>query len=205
MPFFAVLVSLLNRTAVEASEAIVTDAGKRLAASLSFAAHPDPGNAPSCNQITKAILRFYCGLSTLGVISCSSVTACFQQFIDKAMELVSADSDASGASSSAKQPYGDMLVEAVLLALPWGGKALFEQEKESMEALFQRLHGYMGARPQKVHTPTTATQAHPATPQPSSHVHCAILQSNLPFSNPSYPTMGPDVAKPQRPHTRASR
>lgn len=162
MPFFAVLVSLLNRTAVEASEAIVTDAGKRLTASLAFAAQPDPGNAPFCNQVTKAILRFYCGLGTLGVISCSSVIARFQEFTDKAMELVTADSNASGASSDASQAYGDMLVEAVLLALPWGGKALFEHEKDSFEALVQRLHEYMGSRPKKVHPPTTAPQAHRA-------------------------------------------
>lgn len=167
VPFFAVLVSLVNRTAVEASEAIVTEAGKRLTASLAHANQPDPGNAPSSNQVTKAILRFYCGLGTLGVISCSSVIARFQEFIDKAFELVSAESDGT---SEAKQAYGDMLVEAVLLALPWGGKALFEQEREAMEALFKKLHEYMAARPKKVCVPTravsTCTHPHPRPPPP---------------------------------------
>lgn len=147
VPFFAVLVSLLNRTAVQASEAIVTDAGKRLTASLAFISQADPGTAPSCNHITKAILRFYCGLGTLGVISCSSVISRLQEFVGKATELVTGDSNDA---ADAKQAYGDMLVEAVLLALPWGGKALFEQEQDASESLLQRIHDYMSSRPKKV-------------------------------------------------------
>eukprot|EP00892_Ulva_mutabilis_P010296 jgi/Ulvmu1/7639/UM038_0066.1 len=149
VPFFAVLVSLLNRTAVQASEAIVTEAGKRLSASLSFTAQGDPGTAPSCNHITKAVLRFYCGLGTLGVVSCSSVISRFQEFVDKAMELVGGEADESAAS---RQAYADMLVEAVLLALPWGGKALFDQEQTAAEALLQRVQDYTAARPKKTST-----------------------------------------------------
>lgn len=70
-----------------------------------------------------------------------------QEFVEKAMNLVTSDSDDG---VDVRQAYGDMLVEGVLLALPWGGKTLFDQEKDAMEKCMERLHDYMASRPQKV-------------------------------------------------------
>jgi hypothetical protein len=57
VPYFAVLVSLLNNTSVEASEAIALDCGRRLNAALEQKTKSTPGKSLSHNGVAKTVLR----------------------------------------------------------------------------------------------------------------------------------------------------
>ena len=66
--------------------------------------------------------------------------------LDRALELIKGDA----AHARACQPYTDFLVEAGLLALPWGGSGLWDADSAASYALLQQVEEYLAARPRKV-------------------------------------------------------
>jgi hypothetical protein len=121
-PYLACLLSLVNRTHVTAVETIVTDGARRLNEALQQRGGVEPGFGPSANHNGKAILRFYCALAALGVVSTTSLLSQLTAVVKSATQIAQ---DADG-DVREWQPYTDFLVEAVILALPWGLRALQE-------------------------------------------------------------------------------
>lgn len=144
VPFFAVLLSLMNRTNVTAVEAIVAEASRRLDDALIRRGGTAPGFGPSANMNVKTILRLYCSLSLLGVVSTSSLVAALRSVVDCAAQIAR-DADNEG-DYRAWQPYSDFLVEAVVLALPWGEGALQENGGEAFDGLLDAIATYLGCR-----------------------------------------------------------
>jgi hypothetical protein len=146
VPYFAVLVSLLNNTSVQATEAIVLDCGRRLTAALAQADAPAAGLALPPSAVAKTLLRFECALAALGIVSCASVTAQLSALVSHASLCLT-----EAPAPRRAQPYTDFLVEGVLLALPWGGATLWDYDTTASEKLLAAVDDYIAARPVKVH------------------------------------------------------
>lgn len=138
------LLSIVNRSHVTVVESIVQEAGTRLTDALHRRGGAAPGFGPSANMNVKVILRLYCALAQLGVVSTGSLLTHLRAVVDAATQIA-ADA-APGADYRTWQPYSDFLVEAVVLALPWAGNALLENAGESLEALLAAVDSYLRQR-----------------------------------------------------------
>jgi hypothetical protein len=143
VPHFAVLLSVLNRSHVTAVEAIVLEAGARLNEALAQRGGAAPGFGPSANMNAAVILRLLCSLAQLGVVATGSLLTQLRAVVDCAAQIA-ADVDPA-ADYRTWQPYSDFLVEAVLLALPWGGGALRDSDG-ALEGLLDAVDGYLARR-----------------------------------------------------------
>jgi hypothetical protein len=144
VPFFAVLLSLINRTNVTAVEAIIAEASRLLNEALARRGGTSPGFGPSSNMNVKTILRLYCSLSLLGVVSTTSLVVALRSVVDCATQIAR-DAD-EGGDYRVWQPYSDFLVEAVVLALPWGEGALRENGGEAFDGLLEAIATYLACR-----------------------------------------------------------
>lgn len=97
--------------------------------------------------------RFECSLAALGVLSASSVLKQLIALVNQALTLVKAE-NGDAAHACACQPYADFLVEAVLLALPWGGASLWDADSAASDALLKLVQEYLATRPRKVRPKT---------------------------------------------------
>jgi hypothetical protein len=144
VPFFAVLLSVLNRSQVTAVETIVAEASTRLSDALHQRGGSSAGFGPSANANAKNILRLYCALAQLSVVATGSLVSQLRVIVDSAAQIA-ADAD-QAADYRTWQPYSDFLVEAVLLALPWGGAALRDGAGAAFDELLDAADGYMRRR-----------------------------------------------------------
>jgi hypothetical protein len=142
IPHLACLLALVNRSHVTAVEAIVTDSARRLNEALLQRGGAEAGFGPSANQNAKTILRFYCALAALGVVSTTSVLTQLTAIVSSATQI--ARDAAPGGDVREWQPYADFLVEAVVLAVPWGLRTL--QESDAFADFYAAVSEYFQSR-----------------------------------------------------------
>lgn len=121
------------------------DGGRRLHDALNQRGGAEAGFGPSANHNAKVILRFYCGLAALGVVSAASTLAALRACVVAATKVASA-AGSKGGDVREWLPFADFLVEASLLALPWGARALQENAAEAWAELVASVDGYLEAR-----------------------------------------------------------
>ena len=120
------------------------DGGRRLHDALHQRSGTAAGFGPSANYNAKVILRFYCALAALGVVSAASTLAALQACVAAAIKVATGAPE--GGDVREWLPYADFLVEAALLALPWGARALQENAAEAWVELQASVDGYLAAR-----------------------------------------------------------
>ena len=157
MPSFAVLLSLLNRMHATVVESIILEAEARLSQALRQRGGAAPGFGSSPNMNVKTILRLYCSLALLGVVTAASAVQQLQAFVDVAAQVATAPDTvmrdgegADGSSARCWQPYTDFLVEAVVLALPWAVHVLRDGARAQLEGLMRSIDEYLDRRPCQV-------------------------------------------------------
>eukprot|EP00887_Chlorella_sp_A99_P001913 scaffold18.g1913.t1 len=133
-PLYALLVGLLNLDEPALVAALVTRAGTEAAEGL----------AP-CGDIRRArlLLRFLALLVAVNVTHASGVVAALRSLVDAAAALAAA----CGSDGRGWQPYADALVQAALVALPFGGAELAHAVPAAVQELLAAAEAYVAQRP----------------------------------------------------------
>ncbi|ONL98003.1 Nuclear cap-binding protein subunit 1 [Zea mays] len=131
IPFFGVLIGLINLENEDFSKAIVDTTQ----ANLEDALHNENRDR------IRILLRFLSGLMCSKVVVPSSIIETFETLLSSAVTILD---DETGNPSW--QPRADFYVYCILASLPWAGPELFEQVPDEFERVLFGIQSYISIR-----------------------------------------------------------
>lgn len=131
IPFFGVLIGLINLENEDFSKAIVDTTQ----ANLQDALHNENRDR------IRILLRFLSGLMCSKVVVPSSIIETFETLLSSAVTILD---DETGNPSW--QPRADFYVYCILASLPWAGPELFEQVPDEFERVLFGIQSYISIR-----------------------------------------------------------
>ncbi|GJN31443.1 hypothetical protein PR202_gb19843 [Eleusine coracana subsp. coracana] len=131
IPFFGVLIGLINLENEDFAKAIVDTTQ----ANLQDALHNENRDR------IRILLRFLSGLMCSKVVAPSSIIEMFETLVSSAATILDEET-----GNPSWQPRADFYVYCILASLPWGGQELFEQVPDEFERVLVGIQSYIGIR-----------------------------------------------------------
>ncbi|CAL9092146.1 unnamed protein product [Musa textilis] len=131
IPFYGVLVGLINLEDEDFGKNIVDDLHCKLQEALS---------SENCDKI-RILLRFLTVLMCSKVILPSSVIEVFETLLSSAATIIDED-----AGNPSWQPCADFYITCILSCLPWGGTELIEQVPDEFDRVIVGIQSYLSIR-----------------------------------------------------------
>ncbi|CAD6203621.1 unnamed protein product [Miscanthus lutarioriparius] len=131
IPFFGVLIGLINLENEDFTKAIVDTTQ----ANLQDALHNENRDR------IRILLRFLSGLMCSKVVVPSSIIETFETLLSSAATILDEET-----GNPSWQPRADFYVYCILASLPWGGPELFEQVPDEFERVLVGIQSYISIR-----------------------------------------------------------
>ncbi|CAL4914371.1 unnamed protein product [Urochloa decumbens] len=131
IPFFAVLIGLINLENEDFTKDIVDTAQAKLQDAL---------HNENRDRI-RILLRFLSGLMCSKVVVPNSVIETFETLLSSAATILDEET-----GNPSWQPCADFYVYCILASLPWGGPELFEQVPDEFERVLVGIQSYISIR-----------------------------------------------------------
>ncbi|KAJ6803538.1 nuclear cap-binding protein subunit 1-like [Iris pallida] len=145
IPFYGVLVGLINLENEDFAKGIVDAAHSRLQDAL---------YAGNCNRI-RIFLRFFTALMCSNVILPGSIIETYEALLSSAATTLDEDT-----GNPSWQSRADFYVSCILSSLPWGGAELVEQVPEEFERVMVGIQSYLSIRVHSDDTGLTIFESH---------------------------------------------
>lgn len=131
IPFYGVLVGMINLEDEDFGKNIVDDLHCKLQEALS---------SENCDKI-RTLMRFLTVLMCSKVILPSSVIEVFETLLSSAATIIDED-----AGNPSWQPCADFYITCILSCLPWGGTELIEQVPDEFDRVIVGIQSYLSIR-----------------------------------------------------------
>ncbi|CAL9751894.1 unnamed protein product [Musa acuminata subsp. burmannicoides] len=131
VPFYGVLVGMINLEDEDFGKNIVDDLHCKLQEALS---------SENCDKI-RTLMRFLTVLMCSKVILPSSVIEVFETLLSSAATIIDED-----AGNPSWQPCADFYITCILSCLPWGGTELIEQVPDEFDRVIVGIQSYLSIR-----------------------------------------------------------